>query len=144
MRKLADNPRFEAFFRDTDHTDIKRITADVSLRQFIAGMLSFHPWWLAMLYRLRDILVKPLGLIEHDRPERLPVLDPDAISFRPGDQVLFFTVRMAEENRFWIAETPPDNNLAAYFGVMAQHLSSGMTRFRVFTTVRYLHWTGIE
>jgi hypothetical protein len=142
MRAIPNDPRFKAFFQDADHTDIKSITADVGLREFIAGMLSYHPWWLAMLYRLREVLVSLLGLVKHDEPDRLPALSADEISFKPGDQALFFIVRQAEENRCWIAETPPDNHLTAYFGVVAHRLENGMTRFGVFTTVRYLHWTG--
>jgi hypothetical protein len=33
-----------------DHADIKSIITDVSLRRFIAGMLSCHHRWLALLY----------------------------------------------------------------------------------------------
>jgi hypothetical protein len=142
MRDVASDPRFKQYFQGMDHVDIKTITADVSLREFIAGMLSYHPWWMAMLYRLREILVSVLGLVKHDIPERFPVLNADAISFTPGDKALFFIVREAEEDRFWVSETPPDNHLMAYFGVVAQTLKDGMTRFGVFTTVRYLHWTG--
>jgi hypothetical protein len=142
MRTVADDPRFKKFFEDMDHTDVKRITADVSLRQFIAGMLSYHPWWLAMLFRLREVLVNLLGLVKHDLPARPAVLSADAISFVPGDESLFFIVREAEEDRFWVAETPPDNHLMAYLGVVARRIEAGMTQFRVFTTVRYLNWTG--
>ena len=142
MRDIASDPRFKQYFQEMDLVDIKTITADVSLREFIAGMLSYHPWWMAMLYRLREILVNLLGLVKHDLPDRQEVLCADAISFVPGEKSLFFIVREAEEDRFWISETPPDNHLTAYFGVVAQKPKDGMTRFGVFTTVRYLHWTG--
>lgn len=142
MQDVASDPRFRNFFQDMDHADIKTITADVSLRQFIAGMLTYHPWWMAMLYRLREILVSLLGLVKHGLPDRPAMQRADAISFTPGDKALFFIVRKAEEDRYWVAETPPDKHLMAYFGVVAQRLNNGMTRFRVFTTVRYLHWTG--
>ena len=142
MQNVASDPRFRKFFQDMDYADIKTITADVSLRQFIAGMLAYHPWWMAMLFRLREILVALLGLVKHDLPDRPAMQSADAISFTPGDSALFFIVREAEEDRFWVAESPPDNHLAAYFGVVAQRLGKGMSRFSVFTTVRYLHWTG--
>lgn len=142
MPAVAEDPRFRRFFQGMNHSDVKTIIADVSLRQFIAGMLSYHPWWLDMLFRVREILVNLLGLVKHDLPERAAALSADAVSFVPGDQSLFFIVREAEENRFWVAETPPDKHLTAYFGVVAQRHEEGMTRFSVFTTVRYLHWTG--
>jgi hypothetical protein len=142
MVAVADDPRFRRFFEGMQHADVKSINADISLRHFIAGMLSYHPWWMAMLFRVRGILVNLLGLVRHDLPDRSAVLSPEAISFVPGDKALFFIVREAEENRFWVAESPPDKHLTAYIGVVAQGLDDGMTRFSVFTTVRYLHWTG--
>lgn len=142
MQDVASDPRFRKFFQNMDHTDIKTITADVSLRQFIAGMLAYHPWWMAILYGLREILVNLLGLVKHDLPDRPAMQRGDAISFTPGDKALFFIVRKAEEDHYWVAESPPDKHLVAYLGVVAQRLNNGMTRFRVFTTVRYLHWTG--
>jgi hypothetical protein len=125
-----------------DHFDIKTITADVSLRQFIISMLTYHPWWMALLFRLRDVLVNLLGLVKHALPDRSAIDSYDAISFTPGEKALFFIVRKAEEDHFWVAESPPDTHLMAYLGVVAQRLKNGMTRFSVFTTVRYLRWTG--
>jgi hypothetical protein len=142
MVAVSDDPRFRRFFQGMDYADVKNIIADVGLRQFIAGMLSYHPWWLALLYRVREILVDLLGLVKHDLPDLAAALSAEAISFVPGDRSLFFIVREAEENCCWVAETPPDKHLMAYFGVVAQRLEDGMTRFSVFTTVRYLHWTG--
>ena len=48
----------------------------------------------------------------------------------------------AKENVYWVAETPEDKHLKAYFGVVVEKLSDSITRFHVFTTVRYIHWTG--
>jgi hypothetical protein len=142
MVAVADDPRFRRFFQGINHADVKTISADVSLREFIAGMLSYHPWWLSVLFRVREILVNLLGLVKHDVPDRSAELTANAVSFVPGDRSLFFIVREAQENRFWVAETPPDKHLTAYLGVVAKRLGDGMTRFSVFTTVRYLHWTG--
>jgi hypothetical protein len=41
-----------------------------------------------------------------------------------------------------VAETPEDKHLSAYFGVVNEKLDREHSRFHVFTTVRYLHWTG--
>lgn len=142
MEEIIDNPELEAFFQDVDYSDVKSIEADVSLRAFIAGMLSYNPWWLVMLYRIRGILVNILGLVKHDKPEKLPVFRSEDISFMPGDGVSFFIVRKAREERFWVSEAPEDKHLTAYFGVLAGTSSSDMTRFQVFTAIRYLHWSG--
>lgn len=86
---------------------MKTIEGDISLRSFISGMLSYSPWWIVGLYRIREVLVKALGLVRHEKKEVLSVITP----------------------------------LKAYLGVIAEK-STGPTRFHVFTTVRYIHWTG--
>jgi hypothetical protein len=142
MKDILNHPALEKFFRNVDYIDVKRIEAKTSLRAFIAGMLSYYPWWIVVLYRIREILVSFLGLVRHDRPERLPSFSAEDISFAPEDNVSFFIVRKAEEDSFWVSETPPDKHLTAYFVVMADKQSTGLTRFEVVTAIRYLHWTG--
>lgn len=125
-----------------DHFDIKSITGDVSLRAFIAGMLSYYPWWILALYRIREILVNLLGLVKHEKPEVLPSLKPDDLSFMPGENATFFIVRDAKEDTYWVSETPEDKHLKAYFGVVVERLNENRSLFHVFTTVKYIHWTG--
>ena len=121
---------------------MKRIEARTSLRQFIAGMLTFHPWWLRLLYHLRTLLVCLLGLEKHENLRHLPSIEPQSLPFTPGATVSFFTVQAAREADYWVAQTPPDKHLTAFLGVAAVPLPSGAVRFSVFTAVRYLHWTG--
>ena len=144
MQNIADDQRlrFKQYFENMDYTEIKHISADVSLRQFMAGMFSHQPWWLALLFRLRGVLAWGMGLVHDNLPDGTTVRNPETISFEPGENVLLFTVREAEEGLFWIGETPPDKHLMAHVGIVANQLESGMVRYDVFTTVRYLHWTG--
>ena len=132
----------QLFFDDADYVDIKVIEGNKSLREFIAGMLSYYPWWMVLLYRIREIIVSLLGLVKHEKPETLPSLTERDISQTPGDAVTFFIVRRAEEDIYWVSETPEDKHLSAYFGVVNEKLNPQRSRFHVFTTVRYLHWTG--
>lgn len=132
----------EPFFADADYIDIKVVEGNRSLREFIAGMLSYYPWWIVLLYRIREIIVSLLGLAKHEKPETLPCLTAQDISQTPGDAVTFFIVRKAKENVYWVSETPEDKHLSAYFGVVNEELNLQSSRFHVFTTVRYLHWTG--
>jgi hypothetical protein len=142
MDKIRHHKELDIYFHDVDHADVKTIEGEVSLRRFLAGMLSYYPWWLLGLYRIREFVVKVLGLVEHEKPEVLPELKPEDISFEPGENASFFIVKTAKENTYWVAETPEDNHLKAYFGAVAEDLGNGLTRFHVFTTVKYLHWTG--
>jgi hypothetical protein len=88
------------------------------------------------------VVVVLLGLVKHERPESLPSLTAGEVSMTPGDRVTFFIVRKAVEDVYWVSETPEDTHLAAYFGVMVEKPSQYRSRFHVFTTVRYLRWTG--
>jgi hypothetical protein len=133
---------WQHYFNGADFTDIKTIESGNNLRTFIAAMLSHYPWWIVMLYRFRAMLVHILGLVKHEAPEELPDLLPGQISFTPGDMVTFFIVRMARENIYWLAETPPDKHLKAYFGIFAEPLADDLKRYYIVTIVHYLHWTG--
>lgn len=130
------------FLAGADHTDVKRVDGSVPLDRFILGMFSYFPWWLRRLYRVRAGLVKLLGLQEQHTEAEVTDLIPRQVSFRPADQVLFFTVRKAKEACYWIAETPEDKHLKAYLAIFAEHTGNTSKRFHVFTIVHYKHWTG--
>ena len=72
----------------------------------------------------------------------LPSIKPEDLSFKPGENASFFIVRDAKEDMYWVSETPEDDHLTVFFGVMAEKLSQNLTRYHVFTSVKYLHWTG--
>ncbi|MEJ2100003.1 MAG: DUF2867 domain-containing protein [Desulfobacterales bacterium] len=130
------------YFEKADFTDVKVFEGEVSLRKFIASMLSYYPWWIVQLYRIRKLLVSILGLVKHEEPEELPNLQSDDVSFTPGENVSFFIVRCAKEDKFWVSETPDDKHLRAYFSVVKEPVSNSINRFYVIITVFYKHWTG--
>jgi hypothetical protein len=142
MGYLQTLPDLTSFFDGADYVDIKVIEGEKTLREFIAGLLSYYPWWIVWLYRIREVMVALLGLVKHEKPESLPSLTARDVSLTPGDTVTFFIVRKAVEAQYWVSETPEDKHLAAYFGVVVEKLSRQRSRFHVFTAVRYLHWTG--
>lgn len=142
MNVLSRIDVLDKYFENADVTDVKVFEGRATLRQFIAAMLSYYPWWLIMLYRTREILVRILGLVKHEEPDELPNLSPEEVSFTPGENVSFFIVQEAAEERFWVSVTPEDNHLTAYFGVVREPLDETTGRFHVFTTVYYKHWTG--
>ena len=95
-----------------------------------------------MLYRIRQILVCLLGLVKHEKPAALPAYRPEDISFIPGEWVSFFKVCRAQEEKYWVSETPKDRHLTAYFGIIADKQNSGQTTYNVITAITYLHWPG--
>ena len=132
----------EKYFQNADFTDVKVFEGETTLRKFIASMLSYYPWWIVCLYRIRKLLVGILGLVKHEAPEELPNLQPQDVSFTPGENVSFFIVRCAREDTFWVSETPDDRHLRAYFGVIKESVGNSTNRFYVITSVFYKHWTG--
>ncbi|MBU0465284.1 MAG: DUF2867 domain-containing protein [Proteobacteria bacterium] len=94
------------------------------------------------IQKFREFLVNILGLERYEKPEVLPSIKPEDLAFDPGENASFFIVRTAKENIYWVSETPEDKHLKAYFGVVAEALSNRLTKFHVFTSVKYIHWTG--
>lgn len=122
-----------------DHIDIKTIDSPTDMQTFIAGMLSYSPFWLKFLYGVRWLFVRLLGMRQEGSPLARP-LHPTDISLTPGDKATFFTVTMAEADQYWVAEAA-DTHLTAYVGVVVEPLAEG-NRFHVVTIVHYRHWTG--
>jgi hypothetical protein len=142
MEHLTQYQEIKHFITGADFVDIKTINGITNLSTFIASMLSYYPWWISFLYRSRELLVKILGLVKHEKPYDIPYYKPGDIPFSPGHNVSFFTVIKAKENEYWFAETPEDKHLTAYFGVIEEHLENNLKLFYVITTVKYKHWTG--
>src|SRR5688500_8930505 len=101
--QLNTIPELAPILRDADHVDVKRVESTVTLREFIAGMMAFEPAWIRVLYGIRSVFVRFLGM----RQERQPVsarFTPAEIPMRRGEKAIFFTVRDASEDRHWIVE----------------------------------------
>jgi len=142
MVTIPEFSELEKYFEKADFTDVKVFEGRTTLRKFIASMLSYYPWWIVLLYRIRKLLVGILGLVRHEAPEELPNLQSEDVSFTPGENVSFFIVRCARENQFWVSEAPDDKHLKAYFVVIKEPVDNSINRFYVITTVFYKHWTG--
>ena len=50
MKCLEKYPELTRLLDGADHVDVKIVEGTVSLRQFIAAMLSYYPWWIVSLY----------------------------------------------------------------------------------------------
>lgn len=143
--KLSNLPYIEEikpYLKESDHVDIKTVEGKASLREFIASMMSYQPWWLVLLYRIRAVVVRVLGLEKQIKLDGPIQISPEDISFSPGGNAHFFIVRKAKEDQYLIAETPADKHLRAYIAISVKNLDSGLNRFHVITIVFYKHWTG--
>ena len=92
---IRNRNRFEEItpqFKNADYRDVKTIETHIELREFFASMLSYYPWWLKLIYRIRTALVRIIGLGKQAIHDELFTLIPDEISFTRGENALFFTM----------------------------------------------------
>ncbi len=133
-------PEIQPLLVNADYIDVKSVTGNVDLRTFIAGFLSYHPTWLRSLYVVRAVFVRFLGM----RQEKMAfgaLLTPEMVPMQVGKHAAFFTVRMAEEERYWFADAS-DRHLKATLGVVVESLADQQKRFYVVTIVHYHNWAG--
>lgn len=132
-------PGLAALLSTADHVDVKQVDGRVTLREFIAGMFSYNPAWLRNLYRVRWGFVRLLGMKQQGILQAVK-MSPTAVPMTPGEKATFFTVKLAEDGRYWLAGIR-ESHLTAYLGVVVEPLTTG-SRFHVLTIVHYHNWTG--
>lgn len=140
LNTIKQIPEFSRLLNNVDHIDIKTIEGETTLREFISGFINYLPVWIRLLYTIRMIFVRLLGMRQEGIPTN-PNLKPQNISFKPGDKLAFFTVDSAEEDRFFIA-VASEAHLSAYLGIVVEPLHEKRNRFYVVTIVHYHKWTG--
>lgn len=142
--KMQDLPQLMTLLGEADHVDVKVVTGDVSLPEFVAGMFSYYPGWIRNLYRIRWGFVRLLGMKQAGIPAAV-TMRPEDVPMTPGEKATFFTVTMAEAERCWVAGAA-ESHLTAYLGVVVEPLAAGPqsvgNRFHVLTIVHYHKWTG--
>lgn len=140
MSYLLDLREVKWLNQSADHFDAKTIEGQASLREFIAGMLSYYPAWIKALYAIRWGFVRLLGMKQENLPTA-PNLRPEEIPFESGQWATFFQVHAAQEENFWIASAT-DKHLSACIIVAAETLQNQQKRFHVGTIVHYHNWAG--
>jgi len=123
------------FAEAADYVEFKEIESENSLREFVAGVFGWSPWWVKGLFGVRYLLAKALRLDTASVP-RTGRLRPEDIGFAPGDRVAVFTVRSGDPERYLVAGVD-DSHLTGYLTVEA--LPRG---FRLGTIVHFHNRVG--
>ena len=116
------------------------VDTDMSLREFMAGALSYMPGWMRFLYRIRKYLVLLLGTRQDGIPDA-ETIRPEELSFTPGEKGAFFTITGAQEDAYWIGEAS-DRMIVGHLAVVREELATGSHRFHFLSGASYRHWTG--
>jgi hypothetical protein len=132
-------PELQSLLANADHVDVKKISGPVSLREFLAGMLSYNPGWIKFLYAVRWGFVRLLGMKQSGIPQEIGVR-PEEVAMTPGAKASFFTVKAASEDHYWAAGIT-EAHLTAHLAVVARPQAAG-NHFEVVTIVHYHKWTG--
>lgn len=133
-------PELAPLLQNADYVDVKTVTGGVTMRTFLAGMLSYQPGWVTLLYHIRAVFVRLLGMRQRKMPSVAP-LTPEEVPMQAGKNASFFRIRMVEEEHYWIAGIE-DTHLNAILGVILEPLAGQQKRFHVLTIVHYHNWAG--
>ena len=144
-RQQPEHPVFavrglEDLLCEADHVDVVTLEGSGSIREVVAALLSYQPWWVTALMRLRAVLAWVLRL-KQVSSGATGSLRPDEVPMEPGAAIRFFTVERVDEDRYWLAGAA-DRHLAGTLGVIRETGASGSERSHVTTIVSYRHWTG--
>ena len=125
-----------------DHVDTKTGVGAVSVLELAAGILSYRPRWMDLLWKLRSGLVRVLGIGRQDTAI-LNRFSADTLPVKPGESLGFFSVVDSDGETFWIVKGV-ESHLEGVLGVFAHPLADqpGRFRFHVVTVVRYRNWVG--
>jgi hypothetical protein len=121
-----------------DEIDVKTARGDVTLREFVAGSLSYGPLWVKGLFAVRFLVAAALRLETATVPE-LRRVRPETVSFTPGEKNAFFTVMRGEEDHYLLLKIS-DNHLIGYLAFITDN--ERPARFQVVTLVQYLRPAG--
>lgn len=136
---LRQIPEVARLLDTADVIDIKSVEVAMTLREFIAAFISYQPNWMRFLFRVRGSFAHLFGMRHVEIPSS-PRVRPEDVAMQPGEKTMF-TVRQAEEDRYWIAGED-DSHLNFDVIIVPEPLDGPLTRYYVTTLVRYNNWTG--
>ncbi|WP_291327897.1 DUF2867 domain-containing protein [Desulfovibrio sp. UCD-KL4C] len=139
LENLSSIPVLHELINGADYVDSKSFVSKCSMNDFLVRMLTYQPAWLGLLYRVRGVVAKIMGL-KHDVASHKNAKTED-FDFEAGGKVDFFTSVDYKSDQYWIGKAS-DKHLCGYIGVVSEHLKSGNIRYHMFTVVNFCHWTG--
>lgn len=138
---LRNIPEMNTLIEQANRKDVRAVESDKTLREFIAGMISYMPGWIRFLFKVRGVFVRLLGT-RQETMHFTQGVRPEDVSFTPGHEATYFTVVGGGEDEYWICEAR-DRMISGYLAVAREPLpdGEGKSRYHVLCMARYRHWT---
>ncbi len=138
-KEIANSiPSLRELVKDAEYFESKSFIGECSMNDFLTRMLSYKPLWLRMLYRIRNVVAKIMGVDEGVDHTNTQIENFD---FAAGGKVDFFTTVDFKRNHYWIGKAS-DKHLICHLGVVAEPLDSNEIKFHTFIVVNFHYWTG--
>jgi hypothetical protein len=142
MTEFRCVPALAEYLNGADHVDVKSCCGESSLRECVAGILSYSPRWVRALYKIRVWVLRLLGQGQGDSIE-LDRVTAESLSVEKGDKANFVTVADSDGETYWIG-TAEESYLGMALGVAVESID-GEDRdklFHVVTVVQYRNRVG--
>jgi hypothetical protein len=140
MNTLSQISAVAPILKGADHVDVKTVTGQISLREFIARAFSYQPGWMTFLFHVRNGFARLLRL-----PPDIAIAQhrfgADDVPLTPGQTFAFFTVQAAEDDHYWIGKFE-EKHLDGYVVVAAEPVDHDARRLHMMTIVHYNNWAG--
>ena len=138
--KIGRLPGMDGLVEGADHVDVHTMDGNGTVLGLAAGILSYRPGWMALLWRVRVWLLRALGQGERAVPGRDRWTEA-TLPRTPGEKAGFFSVVRTDGETHWIVEGK-ESHLEAAMAVCGPAQPNGRTRFHVVTVVRYHNLAG--
>ena len=142
MNEFSLIPALAEYLDGANHIDVKSGEGTLSLREFVAGLLSYKPGWMRVLWKVRVWLLKVLGQGGNDVSGE-GQLTAESLPIETGQEALFFTVAESDGETYWVA-IGEESHLGMALGVVVQPVEGqeDMKKFSVITVVQYRNFAG--
>lgn len=142
---IADFERIawlKGYMDGADYIDIEVGEGEATLREFVAGFLTYEPGWMRVLWKIRVWLLQLLGQGKSD-VSKVKQYTPESVPIKPGEKAAFLEVVASDGEQYWVGVCE-ESHLGAALGVIAQPVegSPSLKRFQLITVVRYANWAG--
>jgi len=138
LSQLGKYPELNNILETADHSDTHSGQTEDTLEAFTSRVISYAPFWIIVLFKVRGVLVKLLGLQQPELKE-IPNFSEDTLPIKPGTCAGFFEVFFYDKDQCWVSKID-DKHLSAYIAIYRDEQNKN--KVHLTTIVKYHKWSG--